>query len=144
MSARGVGRVELFEDNMDANKLKQILHNNLVQSAQTMYAENEHWWLLHDNDKKFTSRTVKEWLFNKGIQVMEMPPYSPDLNPIENLWSDLKRRVDARRAKDMETLKTVIKEEWECTNVNLCRTLAESMKKRCQRVINNNGNKTKY
>jgi len=45
-------------------------------------------------------------------------PYSPDLNPIENLWNDLARRVEARPAGTMEELQDVIAEEWAATPVD--------------------------
>ena len=35
---------------------------------------------------------------------MELPPYSPDLNPIENLWNHLKRRVEKKNARNTEEL----------------------------------------
>jgi transposase len=35
---------------------------------------------------------VVTWLAKRGIEMFEMPPYSPDLNPIENAWWLLKYR----------------------------------------------------
>jgi uncharacterized coiled-coil protein SlyX len=142
----GLGYMYIFNENMDGKLLQSILGTHLVESAELHYdIDNaEQWWFLQDNDPKHKSTIVRTWLFNHGIQCIDFPPYSPDLNPIEHLWADLARRVEQFQADTMEELQDIVAEEWKKTKKSLLRKLAQSMPKRCQAVIDVKGNHTKY
>jgi predicted N-formylglutamate amidohydrolase len=131
---------------MDAARMKRILDEDLIPSAKLHFSFDppEQWYLLHDNDKKFTSGLVQGLLHTNGVTTIDFPPYSPDLNPIENLWNSMARAVEKRRCDTMELLQAVVEAEWEKVDKELMRKLAHSMPARCQAVIDENGWHTKY
>jgi hypothetical protein len=134
-SARGVGYCYLFNETMDGALMAHIVSTHVRSSAEDlMEFRPEEWWLLHDNDKKFGSDVVKRVIHNQAIKLLDFPPYSPDLNPIENLWNDLARRVEKRPARNWEELQDIVAEEWEKTDKELMRRLARSMPQRMQAV----------
>uniref|UniRef100_A0A8C7K6J0 Luc7-like protein 3 n=1 Tax=Oncorhynchus kisutch TaxID=8019 RepID=A0A8C7K6J0_ONCKI len=76
-----------------------------------------------DNDPKHTSKVVAKWL--KDNKVLEWPSQRPDLNPIEHLWAELKKRVRARRPTNLTQLRQLCQEEWAKIHPTYCGKLVE-------------------
>ena len=98
----------------------------------------------HDNDPKHTAGKIKEYLQNADINVLEWPPYSPDLNPIEHLWKVLDEQTIERRPKNENGLYELLKNEWANIPKETIEKLVKSMPRRCATVIENDGFPTKY
>ena len=91
------------------------------------------------------AKSVMNWFQTKKVKVFKWPGNSPDLNPIENLWTLIKKKVCTSNPTTLDELKRTIKEIWcKDINQNVCKNLTNSMPSRIQKVIKNKGYHTKY
>lgn len=141
--AGGLGHAELYVDTLDARRYQTILGLNLVSSAHQFWPSGQ-WWFQQDNWTVHTAHTSQAWFHAHGIDLIDWPAWSPDLNPIEELWNDLKSRVYARHAKTMEELERFVTEEWAATDLDFISRICRNMPHRLQGVIVNNGHKVPY
>ncbi len=142
-SAAGTGRLVAIEGKMNAAKYRDILDENLLQSAQDLRL-GRRFTFQQDNDPKHTAKITKEWLHNNSVTVLEWPSQNPDLNPIEHLWRDLKMAVHQRLPSNLTELERICKEEWQRVPKSRCEKLVASFPKRLMAVLNQKGASTKY
>lgn len=64
-----------------------------------------------DNFPSHKSEVVREKAKELGIYLIYLPPYPPDLNPIEFIWKSVKRVISLKLIKRIDELKAVIKKE---------------------------------
>lgn len=138
----GVGPIHWIRNIMDATQYVEILQNIMLPYAE--YEMPLKWTFQQDNDPKHTSRLAKRWFQDNNIDLMEWPAQSPDLNPIENLWCDIKKEVAIAKPKKNNELWSVIQEAWQKIPRERCKNLVDSMKRRCEAVLRNKGCATKY
>ena len=108
---------------------------------------------MQDNASIHTAHKVRLWFENHGVYVMEWPPYSPDMNPIEHLWYRLKELLythhpellelgkgeDARRA-----ITTALIEVWKEIGRDLMDSLIDSMTTRVNALLEAKGWYTRF
>lgn len=63
--------------------------------------------VILDNASFHKSKTSIEMIRSAGCEVLFLPPYSPDMNPIEKFWANFKMKVK-ERIKECSTLAEAI------------------------------------
>ena len=88
ISKRGSTGICIFDGIMDRFLYMEILEKTCLPFIQDVYPDGH--WFMADNDPKHTSKDAIQYLADNGIYWWRTPAESPDLNPIENLWHELK------------------------------------------------------
>ena len=141
MSANGVGNACRSMTNMDSSVYIEILRDRMRLSAAWLLPHpGTAYFLQQDNDRKHTSRKTCAWLGKNHVATLPWPSQSPDLNPIEQLWAVLKRRISGGPAlPTVDRLRERLEQEWWSIDQSLCRRLVESMPRRIEAVIKARG-----
>lgn len=103
----------------------------------------DHWTLQQSNDPKHTSKSTKAWLRKRPWNALAWPIQSPDLNPTENLWWDLKNVVAARTLSNITELEVFACEEWAKILIERCKKPVNTYQKHFLEVIKANGAKAR-
>jgi transposase len=144
-SASGPGYMALFEGSLDAARLRDILRDYLIPTYREQFPDVPVRWLLWDNDPgRHMSRLVKNFLHTQAVTCLDFPPYSPDLNPIENLWRDMNLRMQDSLADTKDEMEQLVKHTWAATTPEQCSKLARSMPHRIKQIIERQGAYTDY
>lgn len=145
MSASGVGELFLCEGRMNSNRYIAMLEEVIEPSALKLFNEEiPDFVFQQDNAPCHKSRAVTQWFNDNGVRLLDWPPQSPDLSPIEHLWYILKVKTSKFKMTSKETLRKKIVEVWNSLTQEECFNLVASMPRRVRAVIKARGGTTKY
>uniref|UniRef100_A0A9J8DM61 Tc1-like transposase DDE domain-containing protein n=1 Tax=Cyprinus carpio carpio TaxID=630221 RepID=A0A9J8DM61_CYPCA len=125
-SSKGVGSLTILP--------KNTLQQQLLPTTQQQFGE-EQCIFQHDGAPCHKAKVITKWLGDQNVEILgPWPGNSPDLNPIENLWSIIKWRVDKQKPTNSDKLQEVIMKEWVAISQDLAQKLIESMPSRIAEV----------
>lgn len=91
------------------------------------------------------AKVITKWFGEQNIKILgPWPGHSPDLNPIENLLSILKKQVDNQKPTNSDKLQALIMQDWTDIRQDLVEKLMNSMSGRIAEVLKKKGQHCKY
>ena len=116
--------------NLTAERYVEVVQNHILPFAHEIGPD---FVLMQDGARAHTSRVITSYLEDSGIQVMNWPPRSPDLNCIEHLWDLINRRLHNRQyqPQTLQELEDVLLEEWRVIPQETIRRIISSMSRWC-------------
>jgi transposase len=130
-SAKGTSQLAILDGRQTAEMYVDTLSEYMLPFAHQNYGLD--YIFQQDNASIHTASVTREFFCDMNIEVMSWPALSPDLNPIENLWGLLVRKVYAcgRQFLTKNDLKSQISKSWSEIGQSEIKPLIKPMKMRC-------------
>ena len=146
--AGGLGPLVVMEGSVDQDAYVNCLAKHFIPYLRKMEEETGREFIFQEDGASCHTGSYTTW-FKRQCQIKSFPYWpaqSPDLNPIENLWNALDRRLQKRRGfiRNIAQLKACLQEEWGKMSLDLAKRLVDSMPDRCKAVRKARGKHTKY
>jgi transposase len=146
--------IPLFGDsNSERGGINRFIIGALYPRILPILIDNEDRIFRHDNALTHGAYVVRDALIEIGVEVLEWPPHSPDLNLIENLWASLKAKIyetrpDLIHMRNNDTTKDILlstaQEAWDQLDTRHLQHLSEMMPHRVEAIIESQGWYTPY
>ena len=130
--SKAVGPLVAIQGTMNSEKYVAVLNNYLKEQMMDWGTEI----FQDDSAPCHRAKSVKNWMHSEKIETLEWPGNSPDLNPIENLWGIVKRKLRQRVINNKADLIRWTNFEWMNIPVEILEKLIHSMQKQLAKSSN--------
>lgn len=145
-SYNGVGPLTFYEGRLNADAYINTISEPLLPYLdETFGRDRDDWWFMQDNAPCHKAKKALKWFEDHNIPLLDWPPTSPDVNPIENIWKDIDHGLTKYRITNVAELRQAITDIWNNYPLERCIKLVDSVPKRVSRVLKAKGdNISKY
>lgn len=143
ISANGTVCLEVVSHKINSEEYTSTLSATLLPILKKKYKK---FTFQQDNASCHVSKISRAWFGEHKINLLDWPPCSPDLNPIENVWGYLVHQVypNFKSYSTIEELTKAVVQEWNKLNPDYISKLVNSMPDRLYQVIERQGKCTSY
>ena len=146
ISGKGLGRLFIVDGILKQDQYKKVIETCLFPRLKEWFPNKQKKIFLQDEAPCYTAKSIKNLLSSQKIPLLDWPGNSPDLNPIENVWELLKRKISTEKVKNRTQL--IEKVIWHWNHNPHLKEMAlnclYSMSNRLRAVIKDKGGSTKY
>ena len=143
-------KLYFFQENLNSELYRTILGKKLAEKALT-YSNKcpkhlvGNWQFLQDNSAVHKAKKSMKFLSELvGNRIIDHPAKSPDLNPMEDMWSYLDWKVKNAKITTIRALKIVLQREWNDLPCTKIRKSVDSMERRTKECRDSGGNRLPY
>lgn len=139
ISSFGTVAIKIGTGGIKADTYQKILQEELLPGVAQIPGLQNGWWFQHDNAPAHNALSTRQFMVDKGINVIDWPAVSPDLNIIEKIWAFMKRDVEkdlmdmGEENRNLDTLRQLIMKAWTGLDQskidNLYRSIASNLNK---------------
>ena len=122
ISRRGKTKLLIFNGIMDGPFYTEKCLTTYQKSAELLYPHGDV-TMWADNDPKHTCKQATAYIREHGVATIKTPAESPDMNPIECIWSMMKSDIRSKGPKTQDTLCDCLIESWSRITIEHCNNL---------------------
>ena len=134
ISRRGKTKLLIFKGIMDGPFYTEQCLTTYQESAKTLYPHGDV-TMWADNDPKHTCKQATAYIREHGVATIKTPAESPDMNPVENIWAQMKSDLRRERPKTQETLCNCLLRAWKRITVKDCNSYINHVQKKVFREV---------
>ena len=141
-SAHGTFPIKIFTENLTGQLYCDILHECLVEQGSVLYPDE---WVSKRTTAQNTHLKSPKDSCKIYISTIDWSACSPDMNPIGNIWSWIKRKIDLKSPRNLIELAEVLNDTWNSLEPEFSEPFWTSMYKRVKlALISSGGNEINY
>ena len=128
----------ILNDTVTSENYIRTIRTCLLNPRETPFVAEKR-VLMQDGAPSHTAKVTMEFFKENKVEVLPWAPYSPDWNPIENLWSILKRKMTSSCFDTKDELIDEMFDAWNSIEQDTLNNLAASFEKRLRTTVTRGG-----